>query len=114
MEPFTLHPAPCTLHPTPCTPRTLHPAPRTPHPAPLTLHPLTLSPSHPPPSTLHLSNNSIAKHSDEFKSKDVSDGNMWDLPTFRRHLADTRGAEGDAAWDARIKPAMINAVNPKP
>ena len=58
----------------------------------------------------HLSNNSIAKHSDEFKSKDVSDGNMWRLETFREHLAETRGAEGAAAWETRIKPAMINAV----
>ena len=58
----------------------------------------------------HLSNNSIAKHSDEFKSKDVSDGNMWRLETFREHLAETRGAEGAAAWEKCIKPAMINAV----
>ena len=58
----------------------------------------------------HLSNNSIAKHSDDFKSRDVSDGNMWHLDTFRAHLVATRGAAGAAAWDQRIRPAMVNAV----
>ena len=58
----------------------------------------------------HLSNNSIAKYSEQFESGDVAggQGNMWSLGQFKDFLRDTRGDAG--LWESRLAPAMRRAA----
>lgn len=56
----------------------------------------------------HLSNNSIAKHSDHFQNGDVAEGNMWSLERFMKFLEEKFGDRG--LWESKVKPAMQRAV----
>lgn len=56
----------------------------------------------------HLSNNSIAKYSDEFKAKMLGDGNMWQVNDFKKFLVDRYG--DDRAWENKIVPQIRDIV----
>lgn len=58
----------------------------------------------------HLSNNSIAKYSDEFKKNVLGDGNMWRIGEFQKFLVDRFGPDHERAWEEKIAPQIRDIV----
>lgn len=64
----------------------------------------------------HLSNNSIAKHSTNFNTRCIGEGNMWDQETFACHLrlvgGDASSNDGwtDDPWSDVVLPKMQRAA----
>lgn len=56
----------------------------------------------------HLSNNSVAKHSDAFGRDALGEGNMWRVETFKKYLHSMGHPESD--WDTVVAPQIRSAV----
>lgn len=58
---------------------------------------------------IHLANNSISKHSENFNNGPIAE-NMWRRDEFLKYLDEENIAEGSSAWASRIRPAMESIV----